>query len=151
MRQKLLLTVLTAITLGVVAIAAQQKPNFSGRWVTVSPTEAAGQEQVVTHDAATLTTGHASEGGGHGAVYKLDGTESRNVLTSHGEPIVTRSKAAWSGAQLTITSNTTYPDGRTRESKEVWSLDAEGRLVIEVNLTVSGQQPMTIKMVSVKK
>ncbi len=151
MRQKLSFAFLAVVALGVVAIAAQQKPNFSGRWVVVSPADAAGQEQVVTHDATTLTTGHASEGGGHGASYKLDGTESRNVLTSHGEPIVTLSKATWSGAQLTITSNTTYPDGRKRESKEVWSLDAEGRLVIEVNLTVSGQQPMTLKMVSVKK
>src|SRR5688572_20488383 len=62
------------------SIAAQSTPNFTGIWVTVSPADAAGQEQEVRHTATTLSTGHASEGGGHHASYKLDGSESRNEL-----------------------------------------------------------------------
>lgn len=151
MKRNRSLFVLAIVTLGVVALAAQQKPNFSGRWVAVSPADAAGQEQFVKHDATSLSTSHEAEGDPHRAVYKLDGTESRNVLTSHGEDVVTTSKTTWSGAQLTITSVTTYPDGRRRDLKEVWSLDAEGRLVMEINLTMTGQPPMAIKMVSVKK
>src|SRR5688572_15304102 len=92
--RRLAICVLTLLALLATAPAtAQQKPNFTGTWVAVSPAEAAGEEQEVRHTATTLSTGHASEGGGHHATYKLDGSESRNELTSHGEKIVTISKA----------------------------------------------------------
>ena len=113
--------------------SAQEKPNFSGRWVVASPAPDAGQEQTITQTAATLTTGHASEGHGHRIVYKLDGTENRNALVSHGEEIVTLSKAAWSGNQLKITTDTTYPDARKRRTAQTWSLDGEGRLIVEIH------------------
>ena len=132
-------------------LSAQQKPNFTGTWLIVTPTEAAGQEQVVRHTPTTLATGHASEGDGHNAAYKLDGSESRNELTSHGEPIVTISKAAWDGTKVVITSATTYPDGRKMDSKQTWTIDAEGRLVIEHTRTQAGQPPMTVTIVHTKK
>ena len=135
------------LLLAFVATRAQEKPNFTGQWVLVSPAEAAGQEQTVTHDAATLTTGHASTGDGHRAVYKLDGTESRNVVVSHGSDIVTLSKASWTGNQLTMTSDTTYPDGRKRQAKQVWSLDGEGRLVIDFTESWLGEAPKTMRLV----
>lgn len=128
-----------AILLAVAVTSAQEKPNFAGRWVVASPAPDAGQEETVTQTAATLTTAHASEGHGHRSVYRLDGTESRNALVSHGEEIVTLSKASWSGNQLTITSDTTYPDGRKRQTMAVWSLDAEGRRVVD--FTESGMTP----------
>jgi hypothetical protein len=136
-RQPLIVTV--ALVLAMVVTSAQEKPNFSGRWVVTPPASDAGLEQTVTQTAATLTTSHASEGHGHRSVYKLDGTESRNSLVSHGQEIVTLSKASWSGNQLTITSDTTYPDGRKRQTKQVWSLDSEGRLVTD--FTESGMTP----------
>lgn len=91
MKRIALLTVF--VTAAAVTMVAQAKPNFSGTWVVVSPAEAAGQEEQVRHTDTTLSTGHESEGGGHSATYKLDGSESRNELTSHGEKIVTLSKA----------------------------------------------------------
>ena len=132
-------------------LSAQQKPNFTGTWLIVTPTEAAGQEQVVRHTPTTLATGHASEGDGHNASYKLDGSESRNELTSHGEPIVTISKAAWDGTKVVITSATTYPDGRKMDSKQTWSLDAEGRLVIEHRQSMTGQPARLMTLIHTKK
>jgi len=141
-----------AIVLFVAAVAgAQEKPNFSGTWVAISPAEAAGQEQNVRHTATTLSTGHESNGGGHGFTYKLDGSESRNELTVHDDPIVTLSKAAWDGNKVVITSATTYPDGRKLDSKETWSLDSEGRLIVEHTQTMTGQPPRSMTIVSTKK
>ena len=134
-----------------VAIAAQTKPNFSGTWVVVTPADGAGQEEEVRHTATTLSTGHASEGGGHSATYKLDGSESRNSITSHGQEIVTLSKALWDGDKVVITNATTYPDGRKLESKETWSLDSTGRLVIEMSMTMTGMPPQSMTVVHRKK
>ena len=120
-----------ALALASVAASAQKKPDFTGSWVAISPAEAAGQEQEVRHTATTLTTGHASEGGGHQAIYKLDGNESRSELTSHGDQIVTTSKAASDGDKVVITRATTCPDGRKLESKQTWSMK-EGSVVAQV-------------------
>jgi hypothetical protein len=122
---------------------AQQKPDFSGHWVMVSPSEGAGQEQVVTQDATTLTVAPAAGGQGQVLVYKLDGTESRTVLPQS----VMISKAAWTGNQLTITSTSAAPGGQTLDQTLVWSLDGEGRLVIEVQLTRTGMPPTKTTMV----
>ena len=131
------------LALVIQAAPAQQRPDFSGRWVGVSPAENAGNEEFITQDASTLRTGHASSGGGHSFSYKLDGTETRNVLVSHGEDIVTLSKAVWNGQQLVITEATTYPDGRKSQKRSVWSLDAQGQLVIELTMTPPGQTTET--------
>jgi hypothetical protein len=141
-----LLAVITAAT-----GATQQKPNFTGTWIVVTPAEGAGQEQEVRHTPATLSKGHASEGGGHHATYKLDGTESRNEITSHGEPIITLSKALWDGDKVVITSATTYPDGRKLETKEIWSLDSTGRLVIEMTMAMPGMPMQSMTVVHRKK
>jgi hypothetical protein len=113
------------------AAGAQQKPSFSGRWVIVSPPKGAGQEQVVTHDAKTLISEHLSERGSRKTSYQLDGVEHRNALPSNGEDIVMMSTAAWDGDRIVISTRTTYPNGMKTQSKEVWSLDAQGRLVID--------------------
>ena len=133
------------------ASLAQERPNFTGRWVLAIPAGMAGQEQTVTHTAETLTTAHASSGHGHKKVYRLDGAESRNVLVSHGEDVVTLSTAVWNGSALTITSATTYPDGRKLHQKHVWSLDAEGRLVIDATHSGLTATPETARHVYVKK
>jgi hypothetical protein len=111
-------------------LRAQTTPNFSGRWVQVTPSaeaEGGGSERTVTQDAATLTTEHPSEGGGHRQVYKLDG-ESRSTLGR----VEVVSKTVWDGARLVITSTATYPGDNKRESRQVWSLGTDGRLTIEL-------------------
>jgi hypothetical protein len=143
--------VAAALVLAAAVLPAQTKPNFTGTWIITAPAEAAGQEQEVRHTATTLSTGHASEGGGHHSSYKLDGSESRNELTSHGAPLVTISKASWDGDKVVITSATTYPDGRKLESKETWSLNPSGQLVIEHAMTMTGQPPQSMTVVHRKK
>jgi hypothetical protein len=120
-------------------LIAQQRPDFTGTWVIVSPKEMAGQQESIAHGATMLLRGHASEGGEHLFAYKLDGSESRNVITMGGREIVTLSKAAWSGGALTIASSTTYPDGRTLEQNETWTLGKDGRLSIEYSQTTDGK------------
>jgi hypothetical protein len=149
MRSRRALIVAVVLVLAVTVTSAQEKPNFAGRWVVTSPATDAGLEHTVTQTAATLTTGHPSSGHGHRAVYKLDGTESRNVLVSHEEEIVTLSKASWSGNHLTITADTTYPDGRKWQTRQVWSLDGEGRLVIE--FTGTGMAEVSTRRVHTRR
>ncbi len=71
------------------------------------------------HTATTLSAGHASEGDGHNAIYKPDGTESRNDLGSHGQKIVTISKAVWEGAQVVITITSTYSKDEKIDSQQI--------------------------------
>jgi hypothetical protein len=127
-RKRNALTTAGLVVLLGAALAAQQKPNFSGQWV---PVDREGRRQVVEHTATSLTIGDASARGGQRFVYKLDGSETRNVTPTHAGDIVTVSKAWWSGDALTLASATTYPTGRKRDDRQVWSLDKDGRLVVE--------------------
>lgn len=131
----------------VAAAAAQQRPDFSGRWVVVSPAEGAGQEQRVEQTETTLTLSHGAEGDDHRMAYRLDGSESRNVITSHGSDLVTLSRCTWKGGALTIQSSTTYPDGRRLEQTMVWSLDEKGQLVIDGSESMSGRPPEKMRVV----
>jgi len=130
MKQTLsLIVVAIVMSLGV---HAQSKPNFSGRWVQVSPTaemEGGGSEQVITQTATTVTTEHPSEGGGHKQTFTID-AESKSMVGQ--VPVV--SKTAWVGPTLVITSTATYPGDVKRESKQIWSLRPDGTLAIEFTL-----------------
>ena len=138
-----------ALTIGV---GAQQKPNFSGRWVVVSPKEGAGQEQIVTHTDKTLTTQHASEGPSHKMTYQLDGVERRLALPSHGSEIVILAKASWDADRVVITSHATYPNGMKTQSRDVWSLNAQGQLIVDSSETgPGGEKGPTVKIVYAKK
>lgn len=142
---KITLAVVVALLIGVLMVAGltitasgqTEKPDFSGRWVMVTPAEGAGLEQVVKQDATTLTIGPTPEG--QLVVYKLDGTENRIVMTSG---VVMTSKASWTGNQLTITSTT--PSGL--DQKQVWSIDGDGKLVIDVQNTLPTQAPIKMTM-----
>ena len=131
---------LVALLLALLApLPAQQKPNFSGRWVQLSPSLGAGSEQVVEQTEATLTTTHDSEGGGHRFAYRLDGSDTTSTLQSHGMDIVTVSKANWNGNRLTITSTSTYTPERKLEQTFVWSIDEKGQLVVDLTQTMTGR------------
>lgn len=129
----------------------QNQPNFSGTWVTASPDRFAGQEETIQHTAGELLLGQAPEGGGHSVVYRLDGSESRNVLTSHGEEVVSVSRAIWEGHTLVIQQVTTYPDGRIMQGSSTFTLNADGLLVREMTVTVSGKAEPPIRIIMRKK
>lgn len=140
-----LVAVAVVAVAGIAGIQAQTRPNFSGRWVQVSPADGAGQEQVVKHDGDKLSASHESEGGGHVLEYTLDGSETSQTMTSHGEPVTSKVRASWDKESLVITTTTNYGE-RTVTLRQVWSLDKAGQLVIVVSPTVAGtpQSPVTI-------
>ena|SRR5687768_4797761 len=143
---------LPAAILCFLAVAsAQDKPNFSGTWIVVTPVEHAGQEETITHDATSVRVAHGAQGGHHASVYKLDGTPSRNTLTLHGVEIVSVATASWKESQLVIQQSTQYPDGKKVESRLTFALNSEGQLVREITDTVGGKVASTITVVARKK
>jgi hypothetical protein len=127
-----------AILFCALILNAQAKPNFSGKWVSIGPADAPiGLQQTITQDATTLTVGHASEGGGHKVVYRLDGSE--NSFTTADVHSVAR--AWWNKDKLEIHRVDNYPDGRVRQNQQVWSLQPNGNLVIESTDGLVGETP----------
>jgi len=143
--------VATAFILCTASAFAQKKPDFSGRWVAVSPADAAGEEQIVKQDSATLTISHGAEGPAHVFTYDLSGKETRLTMPSHGHEIVTHATAAWDGDRLVIAQKSTYPDGRELNQKLILSLDAHGQLVVEVTETMTGRPTETRKVICKRK
>lgn len=149
--KRLIAFVVVVAVAGIAGIQAQSRPNFSGRWVQVSPAEGAGQEQVVKHEGDKLSASHASQGGGHLLEYRLDGTESSQTMTSHGEPVTSRVRASWDKESVVITTTTNYGGERTVILRQAWSLDKAGQLVIVVTPTVDGKHHSPITLVHTKK
>ncbi|HXT69195.1 MAG TPA: hypothetical protein VN700_05550 [Vicinamibacterales bacterium] len=128
-----------ALALAPAAVSTQQKTDFSGRWVQLTPAEGAGGEQIIKQTETRLTMYHDSEGSGHSMVFNLDGTEGRSTMQSHGMDIVTVSKSAWTGGKLTITSKTTYTPDRVMDQVMVWSIDEKGQFIIDLTQTMTGR------------
>ena len=132
---KLLVGLSLGLALGACLAAAQGKPNFSGTWEPIQ----GGAVQTVAHTKDTLRIGHESEGGGHAVAYKTDGSENHSTLMNIKSVAIVSIK----GDTLTIARVDNYPDGRIRENTQVWSLDAEGHLVIESKDGLKGEVPTT--------
>ena len=116
---------------GVVDNGAQQNPNFAGTWTAVSPS-GAGELRVHEHTATSLGFRQESSGDSYVATYNLDNRQNRavRIIQMDGVPVVSRSSAAWNGEQLEIVETTEHPGWHMFENKEIWSLDAQGQLVI---------------------
>lgn len=130
---------------------AQQHPNFSGRWVIVQPEKGAGFEQIIKHDDKMLSKTPVGDRGGPPATYQIDGIEHRTVMSMRGEQIVSVTKAAWEGNTLVVTIVEDYPNGMKLNVKEIYSLDAQGRLVVDQIESAPGQKPNVMKIVLQKK
>jgi len=143
---------LIAISVLTVGVLAQQKPNFSGRWVITSPAESAGKEQVITQDAKTFTVEQPSKSGGRKMSYQLDGVERRMAIPGRaGAEITMLAKASWDGNTIVVLTNISYSSGMKTQSKDVWSIDAQGRLVIDTTeIGPTGPAP-PVKLIHVKK
>jgi prolyl oligopeptidase PreP (S9A serine peptidase family) len=149
MRAKAWLLAVTVVLAA--APSAHQRPNFSGRWVITSPPEGAGREQVVTQDDKTLTVEMLSASGSRKTIYQLDGVERQQALPMRDQEIVLLVRASWDGDRIVIASNTAYPNGMKTQSKEIWSLDAKGRLTIDYSETGPTGPGPGMKVVYVKK
>ena len=141
-----------ALSIFFVAVAfAQQKPNFTGKWVAISPADAGGGTQTITHTDAKLSIVHGSSGDDHNLEFILDGKEHRSVMPTHGSEIVTLYTATWKGDQLTMISKSTYPNGNVLDQTQVWSLDAKGQLIIDLTETFTGRPKTPMQIVHRKQ
>ena len=138
--------VIAAAILAVTTVAWAQKPDFSGTW-TLDPA------------SAPAAGGGGGRGGGGGALgngpatvkqtadaltiertmgdatvtltYKLDSTESRNLVMGRGgQPADSVSTAKWDGPKLTIVTKQEM-DGQIAESTQVWTVQGSA-LTVEI-------------------
>jgi hypothetical protein len=122
-------------------VAPQGRPDFSGQWVLIDAAKPRGTEALPTiageltirQTAASVNVKHPSTAGdvpeavthtfgSHGVVGGTGGRFTSDVF--------------WLGDQFVASTSTTDPpdaEGRQRtvERSELWSLDADGRLVVE--------------------
>ncbi|HEX5110590.1 MAG TPA: hypothetical protein VFV95_19195 [Vicinamibacterales bacterium] len=116
-----------------VAGLSAQKADLSGKWTLVPDPNAAppggggggggggrgggrggggggfcGQECTITQDATTLTVTRTTQAGEQKAVYKLDGSESKNPGRGGAEVV---SKAMWEGNKVSISTQQPGRDG----------------------------------------
>ena len=130
-------------------LSAQTPPNFSGTWEPVRSSDPVGTMavQTIRQTATTLTIGHDSGMGGHKFVYRLDGSENYSTLMN----IESRARVSLDTDKLTINRVDEYPDGRIRETTQVWSLDSDGNLVIDGTDRTRGETPIARKLVYRKR
>jgi len=133
------------------AVFAQQRPNFTGKWIAISPADAGGGAQTITHTEAKLSIVHGAEGTDHNLEFILDGKEHRSVMPTHGSEIVTLYTATWNGNRLTMLSKSTYPNGNVLDQTQIWSLDAKGQLIIDLTETSTGRPKSTMQIVHKKQ
>jgi hypothetical protein len=131
------------MAIGTAELAAQDKPNFAGKWTMVpdpaAPPPAAGargargglagmlggglgEEATITQDAKTLTVTRTTQAGETKTVYNLDGSESKNEL-SFG-----RGRAGGGGAAAAIGPIVAV-------SKATWNAS---KLVISTTVDING-------------
>jgi hypothetical protein len=138
--------VIAVAILAMATLARAQKPDFSGTW---------------TLDPASAPAAGAGRGGGGGALgtgpatvkqtadaltiertmgdaevtltYKLDGTESRNMVMGRGgQPADSLSTAKWDGPRLTIVTKQEM-DGQVSEFTQVWTVEGSTLTVETTN------------------
>lgn len=158
-----------AIALSAVTVLAQAKPNFAGKWTMDAPAAPAappagapagggggggrggrggggwGMSPTITQDATTLTIEYTQGENPVKLVYKLDGTESKNMMMGRGGQTEQVSKAMWNGDKLMI--HTTTAAG---EQVRTISLDG-GKLVIETSNPGRDGGPATTSKVTYSK
>jgi len=144
--------VIAAAILAVATMASAQKPDFSGTW-TLDPAASGAP--------AGGGGGGGGRGGGRGGIlgmgpstvkqsatdlvvestmgqnqvtrtYKLDGTESKNTITTGRGIMESVSVAKWDGAKLSIVTKQSMGD-QTFETTEVWSVDGSTLTVESTN------------------
>jgi hypothetical protein len=141
MRRAATLTGTLALVLATVAVFAQAKPNFAGKWTLVPDPNAApaggrggfgglGASVTIAQDDKTLTVTRQVQGTDVKSVYNLDGSDSKNTMNFGGNAMDQVSKAKWDGNKLVITTSVNF-GGNASELGTTYSLDASGNLIVE--------------------
>ena len=154
MRRNFLVVAVVLMFGAAASLAAQAKPDFSGKWVQDPPPEAAaggggggggrgggggggrggfGAEFTIAQNAKTLTITRMQGDQAVSTVYNLDGSESKNTVQGRGGATEQVSKAMWDGAKLVVTT-TINAGGNNIEQKRVFAMEG-------ANLTIETTQP----------
>lgn len=141
MRRTALFLTAAALVVGAANLSAQA-PNFAGHWMLVVDPNATppagrgggglGADVTITQDASTLTTTRTTQNGPVATVYKLDGTDSKNMMAGRGGNPGTEviSHAKWDGAKLVV-STTRNMGGNDVTTTMTLSVDGAGNLVVQ--------------------
>ena len=124
---------LVVAALGAVGWAAQDRPNFSGTWISVGP-EQGIRELTLKQDDVTLTL--EGQPDVTKRTFKLDGSETE-MSAPDGKPL--RAKAAWVGKSLVITIH--FPELKQDIRRLTWTMDADGQLVMETEFLGGKPEP----------
>jgi hypothetical protein len=150
--------VIAAVVLALATVAWAQKPDFSGTW-TLDPASAPAAgggggrgvgggalgngPATVKQTADALTVERTMGDAKVTLIYKLDGTESRNMMMGRGgQPVDSISTAKWDGPRLTIVTKQEM-DGQVTESNQVWTV--EGSTLTVETTTARGTQKRVYK------
>ena len=169
---KRVMRLVAALILVSASAAAQPPADFSGKWQLVPETSPAanspravpaigtgwGSDITITQDATTVaiefvTYGRYDMQPPTRLVYRLDGTESKNILNTGRGPQEQVSKAAWDKTRLTLTTARTFSDGpsgkpATITTTQTISLESPGTLVVETTHGAAlGGKPSTSRSV----
>jgi hypothetical protein len=161
MRAKLLAMATAMIVAAGVNPGAQAKPDFAGTWV-IDPAPAAaagntaagrgggggagfqpgfGPEFTMAQDANTVTITRAGQT--NALTYKLDGSDSKNMVTRDGQQQEQVAKATWDGNKLVIVTYVNF-QGNTGEQRRVLSLESGNLVIDQTNPGRGGGGPIKV-------
>ena len=142
--------VMAAAILLMAAVAWAQKPDFSGTWrldpdsASASGGAALGDGPALVEQTEAALTVKGPMGDADATLtYKLDGSESRNMLMGRGgQPADSLSTVKWDGPKLTIVTKQEM-DGQLSESTQVWTV--EGSTLTVETTSARGTQKRVYK------
>jgi hypothetical protein len=148
---------IAAAILAVASVAFAQKPDFSGTW-TLDPAAsgmagapgggapggggALGQGATVKQTADAITITRTMGDQTITTTYKLDGTESKNTMTTGRGTFESTATAKWEGNTLVVTTKQDMGNGPV-ETTQRWTVDGS-TLTVE-NTNARGTQKRVYK------
>ena len=128
MRRVTAILSVVAVVLMAAGLVAQAKPSFAGEWklMVARGQGEPGVDLTITQSATAMTLAYRD---GVKLTYKLDGSESKNMMAGRGggAPTEQVSKAMWAGNNLVVTTTT-----GAGEERRTFSMDA-GYVVVETS------------------
>jgi len=140
---------LVCLALASASLMAQDKPNFVGTWklpADVQPEPFTPPQMSVAIDGNVMTVTGTNQMGEFKTIYNMDGTEAKSPIQFNGDTIERTTKTAWDGSKLVMTVVANF-GGQSFETKSVWSIAADGTLLIEMTRPdfQGGGGPITTK------
>ena len=142
MRRVRAILIVVAVVVMAAGLVAQAKPTFAGEWklIVARGQGEPGVDLTITQSTTAMTLAYRD---GVKLTYKLDGSESKNMMAGRGggAPTEQVSKAMWTGNKLVVTTTTGAGD-----EKRTFSMDS-GYLVVETSAPArSGGAPNITKV-----